>query len=98
MALDLLDQVSANLKANDVSIIEFAESPEYCGKPLYPRQRLLLKLIFLEDLTPEEEKILDYWIAGGRNGTEIQISPLIRERIAYLKANGFKHFREVVLV
>jgi len=98
MALDLLDQVSANLKANDVSIVEFAESPEYCGKRLYPRQRVLLKLIFLEDLTPEEDKILDYWIAGGRNGTEIEISPKIRERVKYLKSMGFKHFREVVLV
>jgi hypothetical protein len=98
VAFDLLDEVEANLKSNDVSIVEFAESEEYCNKRLYPRQRLLLKLIFLEDLTPEEDKLLDYWIAGGRNGNEIEISPHIRERIKYLKENGFKHFREVVLV
>lgn len=100
--MDLLDQVEANLKSNDVSIVEFAESDEYCNKRLYPRQRVLLKLIFLEELTGPEEDILDYWISGGRvhkdYGPEISISPKIRERVQYLRDHGFPHFREVVLV
>jgi hypothetical protein len=96
--VDFLAQLESNFDTKPVGIAEFAESKEFCGKPLYPRQRLLLKLLFLEDLTPYEEKILDYWIAGGRNGDEIVISPDIRERIKRLKARGYKHFREVVLV
>jgi hypothetical protein len=80
------------------TVREFAESKEFCGKVLYPRQRLLLKLFFLEDLTPEEDAVLDYWISGGYNQNEVVISPFVRERVAWLKENGYKHFREIVLV
>jgi hypothetical protein len=96
--LDLLDQIESNLSVKKVSIVEFAESDEYCDTRLYPRQRILLKLMFLEELTGAEEDVLDYWINGGRNGTEIVISPLIRERVQYLRENGYPHFREVNLV
>ena len=96
--LDLLDQVEKNLTVNRVGIEEFAESDQFCDKRLYPRQKVLLKLIFLEELTDKEEDILDYWIAGGRNGNEIQISPNIRERVQYLKEHEYNHFREIVLV
>jgi hypothetical protein len=96
--LDLLGQLEANFNRKEVGIAEFAESKEFCGRILYPRQRLLLKLFFLEELTEEEERILDLWIAGGRNNNEIEICPNIRERIQWCKDNGYKHFREVVLV
>lgn len=96
--LDLLGQLEANFNRRKVGIVEFAESKEFCGRVLYPRQRLLLKLFFLEDLTDEEERILDSWIAGGRTENEIQVSPNIRERIQWCKDNGYEHFREVVLV
>lgn len=95
---DILGQLEANLAPRKVSIVEFAQSKEFCNRVLYPRQKLLLKLIHLEDLTDQEETILDYWIKGGRGGNEIQISPYIRERREYLKANGYPHFREIVLV
>lgn len=95
---DLLDQLESSLVKRHVSIDEFAESDEFCGKPLYPRQRLLLKLIFLEELTGQEEDILDYWIAGGRNGNEIVMAPDIRERTQWLRDNGYTHFREVDLI
>lgn len=98
MSYDLLDQVESSLAPRKVSIEEFAESDRFCDKPLYPRQRLLLKIFFLEELTGKEEDILDYWIAGGRNGTEIVISPDIRERTQWLRENGYSHFREVDLV
>lgn len=98
MSFDLLDQVEASLAPTRVSIDEFAEDPKFCDKPLYPRQRLLLKLIFLEELTGKEEDILDSWIAGGRNGNEIIISPDIRDRRYWLLENGYTHFREVDLV
>jgi hypothetical protein len=96
--LDLLGQLEANFNRRKVGITEFAESKEFCGRILYPRQRLLLKLFFLEELTEEEERILDIWIAGGRNGEEVEICPNIRERMQWLKDNGYEHFREVVLV
>lgn len=94
--LDILKKVEENLSQKDYSVVEFAE--ELCNKRLYPRQALLLKLIFLEDLTEEEEVELDYWIAGGDGGNEVLISPLIRERRDWLKKRGYPHFREVVLV
>lgn len=96
MSTDLLDFFSNNLRDRKVSIVEFAESSDYCNKPLYPRQRLLLKLIFLEDLTPYEENVLDEWIYN-KSG-EVMISPQIRERIGMLKDKGYDHFREVMLV
>jgi hypothetical protein len=96
--LDLLGQLEQSFDRKPVSIVEFAESPKYCGKTLYPRQRLLLKIFFLEELTPKEDEILDYWIAGGADGQEIDISPDIRERIQFCKDNGYKHFHEIVLV
>jgi hypothetical protein len=96
--LDLISQLEANFNRRKVGITEFAESKEFCGRILYPRQRLLLKLFFLEDLTEQEERLLDFWIAGGTSGDEIEICPNIRERIQWLKDNGYEHFREIVLV
>ena len=96
MGTDLLDFFSNNLREKKVSIVEFAESSEYCNKPLYPRQRLLLKLIFLEELTPYEEDVLDEWIFN-KSG-EVMISPKIRERIELLRDRGYSHFREVMLI
>src|ERR1035441_9769367 len=95
--VNLLDQVSANLDPKRIGIVEFSESDEFCNKRLYPRQKLLLKLMFLEELTDKEEDVLNYWIQGGRRNTEIQISPKIRERVQYLRENEFPHFREIVL-
>lgn len=94
---DLLDQVEKNLAVSKIGIVEFCESDEFCNKPLYPRQRVLLKTIFLEELEGWEEDILDYWIGGGWKGTEVSISPNIRERREYLIGAGYSHFREVVL-
>lgn len=96
--LDLLGQLENSFDRKPVSIVEFAESPKFCGKTLYPRQRLLLKIFFLEELTPKEEEILDYWIAGGADGEEIDISPDIRERMEWCKREGYQHFHEVILV
>lgn len=95
---NLLDQLEASFSQRKVGIIEFAESREFCDRILYPRQRLLLKILCLEELTDEEERILDYWERGGANGNEMQISPYVRERMKYLKDNGYKHFREVTFV
>jgi hypothetical protein len=64
--VDLLDGIERDLAQEKISVVEFAESDEYCGKDLFPRQRVLLKVMFLEELEGWEEDILDEWIAGGR--------------------------------
>ena len=96
--MDLLDGIERDLAQEKISIVEFAESDEYCGKDLYPRQRVLLKLMFLEELEGWEEDILDEWIAGGQRTGEIMISPNVREKIAYLRRHGYDHFQEVCLI
>lgn len=95
---DLLDGIERDLAQEKISVVEFAESDEYCGKDLYPRQRVLLKLMFLEELEGWEENILDEWIAGGRRTGEIMISPNIREKTQYLRDRNFDHFQEVCLI
>lgn len=96
--VDLLSNLERSLVPQKVGIEEFAESSDYCGKTLYPGQLLMLKLFFLEELTGEEEDTLDYWISGGRTGSEVAVCPNIREKIAYLRDRNYDHFSEVVLV
>jgi hypothetical protein len=96
--LDLLKQFSSSLVKKKVDIVEFAESDEYCNRPLYPHQRLLLKLIFLEELTGEEEDMLDEWINSTRDGGDISISPKIRDRVAYLREIGYPHFGIIQMI
>lgn len=90
------DTLNRELKGHSVSIEEFAESSEHCNKDLYPRQLLLLKIMFLEELTGREEDMLTEWIKGGKYG-DVEISPLIRERMDLLREQGFKHFPEMAL-
>lgn len=80
-------------------IVTFAEHREFLGRRLYPRQKTLLRLICLETehMTDYDLEVIDEWTKGfDRNGTSIGISPDIWDRVDYLKANGYKHFREVV--
>src|SRR3954468_3097939 len=95
---DFLGQLEQSFNTEPVSIVEFSESKQYCNRTLYPRQKLLLKLIFNEELNDQEETILDHWLKGGRNGNEVEICPAIREKRQWLTENGYKHFREIVLV
>lgn len=96
--LDLISQFQNSLVKKKVGIVEFAESDEFCNKPLYPRQRLLLKLMFLEELDNYEEDVLSEWIASSSNGGEVTIVPKIRERIEWLKDKGYPHFNVIQLV
>jgi hypothetical protein len=96
--MDLLAQALNQLAPKDVGIEEFTESSDYCNKALYPPQRVLLKTIFLEELTGEEEDILTYWINGGHNGTDIVVPSDIRDRVEWLRGAGYSHFREIALV
>ena len=55
---NLLDQFSTALVKDAVDIITFTEDPKYLGKTLYPRQRTLLKIIFLQDLDDYDRKVI----------------------------------------
>lgn len=96
MAFDLLSKFENQLSSKQVGIVEFCESDEYCNKLLYPRQRALMKLIFLEEMNGEEEDILSGWI-NNTNG-EIKICPNVRGRRDKLRDLGYPHFRDIMLV
>lgn len=96
--MDLLKQFSATLVKKKVGIIEFAESDEFCNRPLYPRQKVLLKLLWLEELDGYEEDVLTEWINSYENGGDVLIAPKIRQRIEYLRENGYQHFPHIQLV
>lgn len=87
--------IDRSLAARKMSIEEFAEG--HCQKSLYPLQRVLLKLFFLEEMSGHEEDLLDWMIRGGRGG-EIAISPDVRLRRDLARDNGFAHFSEIDLV
>jgi hypothetical protein len=81
-------------------IVTFAESPHFLnGSKLFPRQKTLLKLIMLEteNLNEYDYAVIEEWTKNFNfNGDRIGVSPDIMDRIDYLKANGYSHFREVV--
>jgi len=81
-------------------IITFSEHASFLGKPLFPRQRTLLKLINLEieNMTDYDLEVIDGWTKNfyRDDGTSIGISPDALERAKILKAEGYKHFKEVV--
>jgi len=91
----LADQVLRAFDTTKVSIVEFAESDQFCNKPLYPRQKVLLKTMFLEELEGWEEDILNGWLAPDG---EIIISPMVRQQTEWLRENGYQNFPEVQLV
>lgn len=91
----LADQVLRSFDTKRISIVEFAESDQFCNKPLYPRQRAFLKLMFLEELEGWEEDIVSEWLAPYG---ETQISPMVRQQVAWLRENGYQNFPEVQLV
>lgn len=92
---NLLEQFSKNLVQENVDIITFAEDPAYCGKMLYPRQRTLLKLIFLEELDDYDMSVIEEWQSGKG---EALLNPKVMERRKRLIDKGLPHFRVVQLV
>jgi hypothetical protein len=57
-APNLLDQFASSLVKDSVDIITFAEDKKYLGKRLYPRQRTILKIIFLQELDDYDLKVI----------------------------------------
>lgn len=91
----LAEQILRSFDTKKISIVEFAESDQFCNKPLYPRQRVFLKIMFLEELEGWEEDILNDWL---NPQGETRISPMVREQSQWLRENGYNNFPEVQLV
>ena len=89
------EQILREFDQTKISIEEFAESDQFCNKPLYPRQRVFLKLMFLEELQGWEEDIVNDWLAP--HG-ETRLSPMVRNQVEWLRENGYRNFPEVQLV
>jgi len=98
---DFFEIAKKSLKENpDIpDIVTFAEHPEFLGRKLYPRQKTLLRLMCLETehMTDYDYEVIDQWTKNfDRNGVSIGVSPDVLQRVDYLKANGYKHFKEVI--
>jgi hypothetical protein len=94
--LDLLGQFKQSLVKDKVGVVKFFE--DYCNKPLYPRQRVLMKLLFLEELDGYEEDVLTGWIRSSVDGGDVEICPMIRERVDYLRERDYPHFTTIQLI
>ena len=80
------------------SIVDFACHRSFCGQKLYPRQKTLLKLIYLETehMTAYDIDVIEEWRRGFENRDAPEgVQPDIWERIDYLKSRGYTHFPHV---
>ena len=83
------------------SVIDFMTHPSFCGRRLYPRQRTLYKLIFLETehMTDYDREVIEKWRAGFiRRRDTFGVQPDIWERVEYLKARGYRRFPHIQMV
>ena len=78
-------------------ICKFIEMYDRGAKP-YPRQRTLLKIIFLEleSLTDYDRMVIDEWMESTANGGEVAIPTDLYERMEWCRNRGYHHFHEVV--
>lgn len=82
-------------------IIDFATHPSFCNLSLYPRQKTLLRLIYLETerMTEYDIEVINRWAEGFKDPTTPEgVQPDIWERVAYLKDNGYRRFPHIQLV
>lgn len=92
------------------NILEFVTSPRFMNRPkLFPKQALLLKLLFLETelLTPYDHEVIAAWGAGFTSVGEAGerrfeggegMAPDVLARMESCRAQGRSWFREAVLV
>lgn len=67
---------------------------------LYPRQATLMKLIFLRDdlFTEYDHMVINEWISSFAQSRDNGIQTDVYRRIEILKADGYRWFREILLV
>ena len=92
---DLLEQFTSSIIKEKVDIVTFAEDQRFLGRKLYPRQKTVLKILYLLDLDDYDKAVIKEW--ENPEG-ECTICPNIYDRIDYLKEKGYPHFRIIQLV
>ncbi len=92
---DLIDQFTGAIIKDKVDIITFAEDPKFLGRQLYPRQRTLLKIIYLQELDDYDKAVIKEWYDPDG---ECTLCPKLYERMDFLKKQGAPHFKTVQLV
>ena len=88
-------------KAPWESVVDFCTHKSFCGFPIFPRQATLLKLIFLEtdSMTAYDLEVINQWCEGFKRHRDVYgVQPDIWERIAYLKARGYRRFPHIQAV
>lgn len=83
------------------SIVDFVRHKSFCGMKPFPRQLTLLKLIFLEteNMTQYDIDVINEWRRGFvRSRGVFGVQPDIWERVAYLKARGYRRFPHIQAV
>lgn len=101
---DPFEEAERHVVRRPPPIVEFAERADNSGlarPPLYPRQKTLLRLMFLETehMTEYDKDVIGKWAEGFYQGPyRMGVSPDIWKRVEYLKARGYEHFREVVFI
>lgn len=80
------------------SIVDFASHRSFCGQVLYPKQRTLLKLAYLEteQMTAYDIDTIEKWREGFTNHEEVSgVQPDVWERVKWLKERGYRHFPHI---
>lgn len=86
---------------NFPDIVTFAEHEWFCGKKLFPRQRTLLRLFYLdiEHMTDYDLEVIDEWRNGFYYGEDrIGVPPDIWDRVKWLRDRNHPHFREIEFI
>ena len=101
--LDMFGGISPETKISKMfpDIVSFAESNEFCGKTLYPRQKTFLRMCFLEkeNFTDFDRATIDTWIKQGKmfdSGADVFLPDDVYFRIDKNIENGRKHFKEII--
>ena len=76
---------------------QFIEMHDRGAKP-FPRQKTLLKIIFLEldELTDFDRVVIDEWMESTVKGGEVLIPLDLYDRMEWCLNNGYHHFHEIV--
>ena len=83
------------------SITDFATHRSFCGLKLYPRQKTLLKLIYLEteQMTDYDFDVIGRWAEGFKDPAQPEgVQPDIWERVEYLREHGYRRFPHIQMV
>lgn len=78
-------------------VCRFIEMYDRGAKP-FPRQKTLLKIIFLEldEFTDYDKFVIDEWMDETRKGGEVTIPLDLYDRMEWCIENGYHHFREII--